>query len=169
VSANDKTGVGSGPGDWQTPPALFSLLNRMFAFDYDAFASHENALCGDYSTADGTFSRFGLADVRVHVGDGLTRSWENSRVFMNPPYSRGFLACAVEKAASERNNAAIIVALLPDARDTAWWRKWVRPYAADYPIGRVRFLLPDGTTGASPPGGNVVALYLPDWLNGGKQ
>ncbi len=30
--------------EWATPPDLFARLNRWFRFDYDAFASHENAV-----------------------------------------------------------------------------------------------------------------------------
>ena len=168
MSANDKTGVGAGSGEWRTPPELWVRLNRMFAFDYDAFASHENALCKHYSTLEGTFNgstRDG-GPSRLSAATGLewvTLGGEGRR-FGNPPYSRGFLARATRWFVESRNDFDISVMLLPDARDTVWWRKWVRPYATDYPIGRVRFLRPDGTLGASPPGGAVVAVYLPDWL-----
>ena len=179
TGANDRTGVGSGRGDWRTPPELFEQLDRVFRFDYDAFASPENALCDTYSTMGGSY----YEGTEMRPRDGLALRWTARRVFLNPPYSRGFLAGAVKKAASERNNAEIIVALLPDARDTGWWREWVRPYATDYPIGRVHFIHPDGPCGSAKcssrhkfgepcrdtPGGSVVAVYLPDWLNGGPR
>mgnify|MGYP001602315775 CR=1 FL=1 len=171
MTANDKTGVGNGRDDWRTPPELFAPLNRMFRFDYDAFASHENALSGIYSTVAGTFSGhringLPLADSRETGLVYRPELVEGRRRFGNPPYSRGFLAQATEWFAKSRDDFDISVMLLPDARDTAWWRTWVKPYAIDWPIGRIRFLRPDGTRGDAPHGGSVVALYLPDWLNG---
>jgi len=201
TGANDRTGVGIGRGDWRTPPELFERLNRMFRFDYDAFASHENALCDTYSTTSGTFQRplrqsqcdrgvhgFYRLDGHEEISpqDGL--HWlppaglrPGTRRFGNPPFSRGIVGSAAMWFAQTVNDFDVSVLLLPDARDTIWWHDWVRPYATDYPIGRVHFIHPDGPCGSArcadrhefgkpgrdTPGGSVIAVYLPDWLNGG--
>lgn len=170
--ANDVTTVGSGNDEWRTPPELFGRLNGTFQFDYDAFASRENALCDRYSTLEGTFrtlyaegrSRV-LERVDESLADGLTYAWGGQRVFMNPPYSRGFIEKAMTKAAAERNHAEVIVALIPANTDTRWWHDLVLPNASyiEFLRGRVRFLRPDGTPGDAPPNGSALACFFPDW------
>lgn len=157
--ANHKTTVGgAGNGEWRTPPDLFAVLKRRYQFDYDAFATHENALCYRYSTADGTFApnRFQISDA-----DGIAHPWLDLRVWMNPPYTKGQIEPCMEKAAAERDNAAIIVALLPAATDTRWWHQWVQPYCdVTFLSRRVRFIDPaTGEPGNSPPGGHAIAVY----------
>ncbi len=188
MSANDRTGVGAGPGDWQTPPDLFARLNRRFAFDYDAFASHENALCATYSTTEGTFSNEswlkGLAErtpaqhhnivvtpsggtrYRASERDGLCVSWQDRRVFMNPPYSRGLIEKCMEKAFTERHNAALIVALIPAATETRWFQEFVLPHChIDWLPKRVRYIDPrTGKAGESPPSGAVIAVFKTDLM-----
>lgn len=155
--ANDRTGVGSGSAEWGTPPDLFARLNRRFQFTYDAFASHENALCPVYSTVDGTHAPGTELDSR----DGLTYPWTGLRVFMNPPYSRDLIAKCVRKAVDERENAQIIVALLPAATETAWFQQLVFPYAhIDWLPRRVRYIDPvTKQPGQSPPSGSVIAVF----------
>ena len=169
LTANDRTGVGSGSGEWRTPPELFARLNRHFQFDYDAFASHENALCDLYSTIDGTYRAMraslhmdGSIDHMTRSDeDGLTFPWEGRRVFMNPPYSRGLIEKCVEKAFNERDNAAIIVALLPAATETRWFQRYILPYChIDWLPKRVRFIDPVTLqVGGSPPSGMVIATF----------
>lgn len=171
MSANDRTGVGSGSAEWQTPPELFARLHRRFQFDYDAFASHENHLLPTYSTVDGTFERRGPCHCSEpkwcssygYMGDadGLAFDWTDRRVWMNPPYSRGLIEKAVAKAAGERHNAAIIVALIPASTDTRWFQQYLLPYAhIDWLPKRVRFIDPaTGEPGASPPSGSVIAVF----------
>lgn len=168
MSANDRTGVGSGSAEWRTPPSLFAALNRRFDFDYDAFASHVNALCWTYSTVDGTYGKGGGTYTRLLVDghkSGLEYPWYGRRVFMNPPYSRGLIEQCIEKAWSERNNAAIIVALIPAATETRWFQEWVLPYChIDFLRPRVRFIDPETwKPGGSPPSGSVVAVFKNDW------
>ncbi len=166
MTANDRTGVGAGSGEWRTPPELFARLNRRFQFDYDAFASHENALCDDYSTVDGThdcgdwFPEF----------NGLTFPWDGHRVFMNPPYTRGLIEQCVEKAFNERDNAAIIVALIPAATETRWFQRYILPHChIDWLSKRVRFIDPVTLqVGGSPPSGMVIATFKTDLMARGE-
>ncbi len=170
MTANDRTGVGAGSAEWQTPPELFERLHRRFKFDYDAFASHENALCDTYSTIDGTFVNIGghpshsIEPLMENGHDGMRYDWTGRRVFMNPPYSRGFIEQAVQKAAGERHNAEIIVALLPASTDTRWFQHYVLPFAhIDWLPKRVRFINPaTGEPGTSPPGGSIIATFKTD-------
>lgn len=197
TGANDRTTVGMGSREWQTPREDFNRWNRLWRFDFDAWATHENALLPVYATAEGVFERRPnlSAEPRMINGhlSGLEYNWSGLRVFGNPPFNRPENACIephekcrkkgceargfhvdtyipgiedfVAKHAAERNNAAINVALLPDARDTAWWRDFVKPYAIDFPLGRYSFVNPNtGLAAPSPPGGIVMAFFVPDWL-----
>ena len=157
MTANDRTGVGSGSGEWRTPPELFEILNERFVFDYDAFSSHENALRWIHSTNSGTFR----GPDRVSDADGLTYNWQGLRVFMNPPYTRGLIEQCVEKAFSERDNAAIIIALIPAATETRWFQRYVLPHChIDWLPKRVRFIDPVTLqVGGSPPSGMVIATF----------
>ena len=162
------TGVGAGRGDYETPDDLFAMLDRRVGgFTLDAAANHQNTkVPGLYCTTEGTF---GALAGQVSDLDGLTYPWSDCRVWLNPPYTRGQLEPFMAKCATERNEAACIVALIPVATDTNWWHEYVRPYATiHYLRGRVKFLL-DGVVQESPPGAVCVAEFLPDWLNGGKR
>lgn len=168
--AQDKTGVGNGSPEWQTPPELFAWLHKRFQFDYDAFASHENHLCHYYSAIDGTYwcpYVAGHAHFAASYGteDGIASTWEDLRVFMNPPYSRGLIEKCIEKAYNERNNAQIIVALIPASTETQWFQQFILPAChIEYLPGRVRFINPDtGRPGQSPPSGSVVAIFRQDY------
>ena len=62
----------SATGEWETPQALFDLLNEEFCFDTDVCATPQNAKCSHYYTK---------------VEDGLSQHW-SGRCWMNPPYGR---------------------------------------------------------------------------------
>lgn len=166
-NATHLTAVGTGPDNWQTPPDLFARLNRTFQFDFDAFASAENHLCNEWSAIGGTWAlNIWNQPVRTDERDGLAYPWENRRVWMNPPYGRGILADAMKKAASERNNAQLIVAIIPANTDTAWWHDYVAGAAShiEFMRRRVKFIDPaTGQEAGSPPGGSALAFYFPDW------
>ena len=103
----------SGNDEITTPHELFDWLNRRFRFDYDAFASHENALCDYYSTETGTFSKdFRNPPALEDSNDGLSHGWAMRRVYWNPPYSQPLMRHAIEKAIEERNSAEISVGLV---------------------------------------------------------
>lgn len=169
---------GGGPAEWQTPPSLFAALNRRYQFDYDAFASHENALtrclADRYSTLEGTFQWLdkhsspeqGLAPgevrpAKVHSAEGLGYDWDGLRVFLNPPFSRGLLEACLAKAVAERERAEIIVALIPAAVSTRWWQAHVAPFAdVTFLSRRVRFIDPlTGKSIGSPRFDSAIAVF----------
>ena len=171
----------SGTAEWGTPPELFALLHRRFQFDYDAFASHENALCPVYSTVDGTYQQRGPCRCsepewcsdreRRSSRDGLDFDWSGRRVFLNPPYSRGLIDRCVAKAYEERHRAAIVVALLPANTETDWFQRYVLPHCHIYYLPkRPHFIHPNfkcsetcdhaqGRPAKNPKGAFVVATF----------
>ena len=113
--------------EWRTPQSLFDQLNTWFALDYDAAATDENALCDRYSTiTSGTWLRVaGYSPVLASANDGLTEPWARRRVFLNPPYARAEIDRWMAKCYSERNEAAIIVALVKHDPSTRWWQWYI--------------------------------------------
>jgi phage N-6-adenine-methyltransferase len=93
--------------DWPTPRGLFKELHDEFRFTIDVCASAENACMERYWT---------------ERDEGLMKSWEGERVWMNPPYGRQ-LGRWMLKAATEAGHAELIVALVPSRTDTAWWHE----------------------------------------------
>lgn len=160
----------------QTPRALYDRLNEAYRFNYDAFAAHEDHLASCYSTIEGTYLMVGREahpdtdlvlgerrPLKVHMEDGLELPWEGRRVYLNPPFSR--LREVTAKCVAERNEAAIIVALLKVDTSTRWWQT-IAPYAhIDYLPRRVSYVHPappSGWAGAS--FASAVLVLKKDWM-----
>ena len=112
--------------EWQTPRSLFDQLTTWFALDYDAAATHDNALCDEYSDDGGTWLQVaGYSPVRRSANDGITEPWAGRRVWVNPPYARAEIGRWMAKCYSERNEAAIIVALVKHDPSTLWWQRYI--------------------------------------------
>lgn len=58
---------------WATPQKFFDLLNEEFEFTLDPCADEFNHKCSKYYTRE---------------QNGLTKDWNNERVFCNPPYGK---------------------------------------------------------------------------------
>ena len=131
--------------EWETPQELFNKLNLEFQFTLDACASDSNHKLEKYYTME---------------EDSYYQSWENERVFMNPPYSE--IDKWVRKAHLEHrnNNCPLIVALLPAWTDRIWFHQWVyeRKTEIRFLKGRVKFLL-DGLPKTSPRFGSMVVIW----------
>lgn len=129
--------------DWRTPPELFAALNDEFAFDLDAAASDENALCKRYWTEQ---------------DNALTKPWHDS-VYVNPPYGRG-VGAWVEKAAREveARHAEWVVMLLAARTDTRWFHRVIAQKAVEVRFlpGRLRFV---GAAGPAPFPSMVVVFH----------
>ncbi len=187
MTVNDRTTVGSGSGDYETPKPLGKLITGRYALNYDAFASHENALLPLYSTIEGTSvnrhldqdttldpSR-PLSPSILSTATGLDYDWTGLRVFCNPPYGRAILSRCVEKMVAEIDHAEIIVALLPVSTSAYWFRQLVVPNAfVEWLPYRVAFVHPPfkcsktcehalGEPLTSPPGDNIIAEFRRDW------
>lgn len=95
--------------NYETPPELFSAINRVFRFSVDAAASEENHLCRNYFTEERS---------------ALEIQWTD-RVWCNPPFS--MKETFLEHGIGFRNNCEVIVFLLPgNSRETQWWRRYAR-------------------------------------------
>jgi len=110
---------------WATPQKWFDYLNLEFGFTLDPCCLPATAKCKKFYTP---------------VEDGLSKSWQDERVFMNPPYGRE-IGKWMKKAHDEAlNNGALVVCFVPARVDTDWWHRYAIK-AADirYPKGRVKF------------------------------
>jgi site-specific DNA-methyltransferase (adenine-specific) len=115
----------SNKDNWRTPAELFEELNCKYEFTLDACADDSNHLCDRYYSKDDSC---------------FDHSWKDERVFMNPPYGRGIKAF-VYKAYQERDNADVIVALLPARTDTSWFHDYINGKAeVTFLRGRQKFL-----------------------------
>ena len=102
--------------EWETPEALFKMLDEEFHFTLDPCCTKENAKCKKYYTKQ---------------ENGLNKNWEGERVFCNPPYGRE-IAKWVCKCST--GGADLCVMLLPSRTDTAWFHDFV------YKKAEIRFL-----------------------------
>jgi site-specific DNA-methyltransferase (adenine-specific) len=114
--------------DWATPQNLFDELHAIHNFTLDVAAS---------STNHKTHHWFGLDHENPLFRDGLAMSWENNRVWCNPPYGRE-IKHWVKKAHQESVNAEIVM-LLPARTDTAWFHDYAIRHKVTFIRGRLKF------------------------------
>jgi hypothetical protein len=150
-----RRGARSDVDDRATPPDLFSPLNDRFAFTIDVAASAANAKCRRFYTED---------------DNGLAQSWAGERVWCNPPYSHPNLERWTRKAWAERDDAELIVMLVPANRtEQGWWQRHVEPYRdrphwglrTEFLPDRTRFVAPGKATaiGDRPPFGCCLLIW----------
>jgi len=82
--------------NWKTPQGLLKALSYVYKFTLDP-------------TPLDPCPKF----------DGLSMSWKNERVFLNPPYDKKQLPKFIEKSIHE--DVQLLVALLPAKTDTKWF------------------------------------------------
>lgn len=117
---------------WATPQQWFDYLNLEFKFTLDPCCVEATAKCKRYYTPE---------------QDGLTQSWENETVFMNPPYGKD-LPLWMRKARDEaREHGALVVCFVPARVDTDWWHRYASWGEVRFPKGRVKFA---GATHSAP-------------------
>lgn len=138
----DNVHFSSETDDWSTPQDFYDKLNAKFAFTLDPCSSDSNHKTEKYFTTD---------------DDGLSKSWDGERVFMNPPYGRQIGAWM--KKASETDG--LVVCLVPARVDTKWWHDYVVGGLGDVHFikGRLKF----GGSGNSAPFPSAIVIY---WKTG---
>lgn len=119
--------------EWETPQYIFDYFNKTHKFTLDVCASEKNHKVNRY---------FSISD------NGLTRSWDNERVWMNPPYcpkrkDRPGQIDWVKKAYDEvrfgKCNEA--VCLLPARTDTKLFHEYVMKSCFVFFLrGRLKFV-----------------------------
>lgn len=109
--------------EWATPQDLFDRLNAKYDFTLDPCATPENAKCDRFFTQE---------------QDGLSKSWADQRIFINPPYGR-YIGKWVQKAYFESLQGAIAVCLLPARTDTKWFHEYCLKGEIEFIKGRLYF------------------------------
>lgn len=100
--AHDRKVIFSSESDeWSTPSNIFIALNQQYGFTLDPAASKENHKCPKFYDKN---------------DDGLSKSWKDERVFLNPPYSE--TKKWIEKSLQEKDSAEVVVLLIAARTDT---------------------------------------------------
>jgi len=111
--------------EWETPQNLYDRLNYDYKFTLDPCSTRENAKCEKYFTME---------------EDGLSKSWEGEKVFMNPPYGSDIKKW-IKKAYEEGQKPNTVVAcLIPSRTDTKYWHQYcMRAWKMHFIKGRLKF------------------------------
>lgn len=138
--------------EWYTPPEIIEAARAvMGSIDLDP-ASCE------------------LADAIVKAGkyytiedDGPTMPWYGN-VFLNPPYATKIIVRFIDALIEKRHDYKQAIVLVNNATETKWFRQLVSLSSAIvFPTGRVKFYMPDQSTG-SPLQGQAIT-YIGDNTN----
>ena len=111
--------------EWETPPEFFDKLNKRFKFTLDPCSTHANHKCAKHYTIE---------------ENGLSKSWADETVFVNPPYAD--VGAWVKKAYEESTqNNAMVVMLIPSRTDTKYWHDYIMQSASAiyFVKGRLKF------------------------------
>jgi phage N-6-adenine-methyltransferase len=121
---------------WATPQEWYDYLNLEFGFTLDPCCTKRTAKCARFYTPE---------------DDGLSKSWAEERVFMNPPYGREIPNWMRKAYLEARDNGALVVCLVPARVDTNWWHNYAAK-ASDirFPKGRIKFVGADGQQDSAP-------------------
>jgi transcriptional regulator with XRE-family HTH domain len=88
--------------------------------------------------------------------DGLTKTWRGN-VWLNPPYAGDLIGKFADKVTQEDIAQAII--LVNNATETQWFNTLIsKASAVVFPKSRVKFYMPDGSTGAPLQGQAVIYI-----------
>jgi site-specific DNA-methyltransferase (adenine-specific) len=124
---------------WATPDEWFEYLDLEFDFTLDPCCEHETAKCAKHYTK---------------IEDGLLQSWQDERVFMNPPYGREIVQWMRKAYEEARDNGALVVCFVPARVDTEWWHRFAVKGEVRFPKGRVTF------AGATAPAPFPIAVVI---------
>lgn len=148
-----QTMFSSKSNEWGTPQYFFDKLNKTYKFTLDPCCTPLTAKCDKYYTRE---------------DDGLSKSWKDEIVFVNPPY--GDISKWVKKSYEEsKHNNATVVMLIPSRTDTRYWHDYVMEASAIYFIkGRLKFENGDDKQNAAPFPSAVVVFDLGRfrWVSG---
>lgn len=149
-----KRGASDSVDERITPAKVFDPLRDEFAFTLDVAANARNRKTPQFFDLE---------------SDGLKQSWDENRVWCNPPYSD--IRAWVWKAWVEHGRGCpLIVMLLPANRtEQGWWQDFIEPsrdgqgpLETRFYRGRFNFGLPDNPEGkfhSSPPFGCVLVIW----------
>jgi hypothetical protein len=127
--------------EWYTPPWVFKALG--VEFDTDAASPGKDVVP--------------WIPARNHItSDALLQEWFG-KVWLNPPYGpRNGLRRWLDHLCCHGNG----IALVPNRTGADWWQDFAeKADALLFVRGKIRFLRPDGSEGASPGYGNVLMAF----------
>ena len=136
--------VSSKTNEWATPQKLFDYLDNIFHFTLDPCSTEENKKCDkNYTIED----------------DGLSKSWDNEVVFMNPPYG-GHTKEWLTKAEEQRYRGTTTVCLIVSSTDRSYWHEIIdkNADAVWFLRGRVKF----GGNKTTAPFASAIVIFRPN-------
>jgi len=117
----DKNRFASKKQDWETPDDIFEPLNKEYNFTLDAAANANNTKC--------------LQFLSYPESNAMLFPWGNHRVWLNPPYGRGYsLAQWVKRSYDQSTHGALVCMLIPARTNTNWFHDYCLKY------GRIKFI-----------------------------
>ena len=127
---------------WSTPKHFYEELNREFSFTLDPCATKENAKCARYYT---------------EKENGLTKNWENEKVFCNPPYGRAIKQWVKKCYEEGSKDNTTVVMLIPARTDTKYFHEYIYHRAKEirFVKGRLKF----GDSKNSAPFPSMVVIF----------
>lgn len=127
----------SGNTEWYTPAGYIELAREvMGCIDIDPASSE---------IANKVVGAKGYYTIET---DGLSNGWFG-KVWLNPPYSVELIPKFTEKLLDGLLNIEEAIVLVNNVTETEWFNKLVSSSSGVcFPKGRVKFRMPDGTTGA---------------------
>lgn len=127
--------------EWSTPRDLFHKLDMEFNFTLDPCATKENTTCKRYYTKD---------------DNGLSKSWKNEVVFLNPPFGREIKKW-IQKAYKESQEGTIVVCLIPARTDTIYWHDYCMKGEIRFICRRLKF----GCARHNAPFPSAIVIFRP--------
>jgi phage N-6-adenine-methyltransferase len=80
--------------------------------------------------------------------NGIDKEWFGN-VWLNPPYAAPLISEFVSQLEAQRHNVESFIVLVNNATETRWFHRLMNiSHAICLPVGRVRFVNPDGEIGA---------------------
>ena len=109
--------------DWETPQALYDLLNEKYHFDLDACADETNFKHEVYFSKE---------------ENSLEQTWFGT-VFMNPPYGPQIKKWVAKAYSESQKGNCTVVCLLPSRTDTVWFHDFCTKGNITFIKGRLKF------------------------------
>ena len=129
---------------WGTPQDFFDKLDSLYGFTLDPCCTTDSKKCDKHYT---------------QADDGLSKSWKDETVFVNPPYS-DIVSWADKSRREAFENNAKVVMLIPSRTDTKYWHNHIMKASEIFFVkGRLKFVDPTVSTSNSAPFPSAVVVF----------
>jgi|19_taG_2_1085344.scaffolds.fasta_scaffold31113_3 phage N-6-adenine-methyltransferase len=135
--------------DWYTPEYIIDMVRQVMPIELDPASS-------DSANKIVKSKRY-----FTEANDGLLKNWKG-KVYMNPPYSRGWVKKFMEKLCYEYKAGFVdeAIALLNNGTETGWFQDSAKLSSAIcFPKGRIRYLSKDLNSSNGPLQGQVIFYF----------